>query len=111
MPSMPGLRRALTLTTASMTLLTGCALPFKSGGTPAPQTLASPTPAPTAPATRSLTVCLGAEPDTLYRSPPNAAARSVGGDQRQPDRHASYDYQPVISRLPRSRMAMSSRAG
>jgi peptide/nickel transport system substrate-binding protein len=100
---MPGLRRALALTTASIALLTGCALPFQTAETPAPETLASPTPAPTAPATRSLTVCLGAEPDTLYPlGSPNAAARSVlAAINDGPIDTLSYDYQPVIlTKLP-----------
>lgn len=79
-------------------LLTACALPFGRTATPTPPNpttvAATPTPAPP----RTLTICLGEEPNTLYPlADPNPAARSVlAAIDDGPIDTVSYDYQPVI---------------
>jgi len=98
MRSMTGLRRAVPVTALSIILLTGCALPLQRVATPAPAALPTPAPTSTAVPARSLTICLGTEPNTLYPlASPNAAARSVlAAINDGPIDTLSYDYQPVI---------------
>ncbi|MFH1185294.1 MAG: ABC transporter substrate-binding protein [Chloroflexota bacterium] len=98
MPCMPGLRRAGFIATTSIALLTGCTLPWQRAETPTPETLPTLGITPTAVPPRSLTVCLGNEPNTLYPlASPNAAARSVlAAINDGPIDTLSYDYQPVI---------------
>ncbi len=79
-------------------LLSACRLPFSRAvpTTEATQTLPA---APTAtPAPRSLTICLGGEPNTLYPfGGPNAAARSVlAAVIDGPIDNVDYEYQPVL---------------
>ena len=80
--------------------LTACGLPSNSGEpTAAPSPVASPSPAATsAPEPRTLTVCLGEEPNTLYPyGGPNTAARSVlSAVFDGPIDTVGYEYQPVI---------------
>ena len=84
-------------------IVSACGLPSAQVETPTipPETpipLPSPTPAP-----QNLTVCLGAEPNTLYPfGGPNAAARSVlASIYDGPIDMVGYEYQPVIlSQLP-----------
>ncbi|MBL8076927.1 MAG: hypothetical protein JNM55_03110 [Anaerolineales bacterium] len=84
-------------------IVSSCGLPSAQVETPTipPETpipLPSPTPAP-----QNLTVCLGAEPNTLYPfGGPNAAARSVlASIYDGPIDMVGYEYQPVIlSQLP-----------
>jgi peptide/nickel transport system substrate-binding protein len=84
-------------------LLAACGLPSGSDdltGTPTSGQPLAPTPTP---APRSLTICLGEEPNTLYPfGGPNAAARSVlAAVNDGPIDTVGYDYQPVIlTRLP-----------
>jgi peptide/nickel transport system substrate-binding protein len=98
MPAMPGLRRAVLTIALSSLLLAGCALPFPrtAASTPEPLPTVEPTPTPVLP--RSLTVCLGEEPNTLYPlGSLNAAAQSVlAAIDDGPIDTLSYDYQPVI---------------
>jgi len=64
----------------------------------------SPAYTPTAPSARTLTICLGAQPNTLYPlGGPNAAARSVlEAIYDAPFDVISYEYKPVIlEKLPR----------
>lgn len=98
MPSMPGPRRAAVSSIALIVLLSGCTLPFASSATPAVPTSPAPEVTPTAEPPRTLTVCLGAEPNTLYPlGSPNSAARSVlAAINDGPIDTLSYDYQPVI---------------
>jgi peptide/nickel transport system substrate-binding protein len=103
MPSTPGLRRAILIAFVLVAALSGCALPFGRSGAPTPFALPTANPTPTEPAQRSLTVCLGAEPNTLYPlGSPNAAARSVlAAIYDGPLDTLSYDYQPVmLQKLP-----------
>ena len=79
-------------------VLTACGLPF---GSEQPTATAPATVLPTLtpiPPSRSLTVCLGEEPNTLYPyGAPNAAARSVlEAIQDGPIDSVGYDYQPVL---------------
>jgi len=79
-------------------LTTSCRLPFsRSEPTPEITPIVPSVPTPTA-APRSLTICLGNEPNTLYPfGGPNAAARSVlEAIQDGPIDSVDYGYQPVI---------------
>lgn len=98
MSSMPGVRRALVTIVLATAALTGCALPFGQAVTPTPFALPTAVSTPTTPPERTLTVCLGAEPNTLYPlGAPNAAAQSVmAAIFDGPVDTLSYDYQPVI---------------
>ncbi len=92
-------RRSLLILT--LLLLTACR-PRPSAPTAPPQAFPTPTQAPTATPTpappRSLTVCLGYEPNTLYPyGNPNAAARSVlQAIYDGPIDVVDYEYHPVI---------------
>jgi peptide/nickel transport system substrate-binding protein len=90
--------RAVLLITALVALLTGCVLPFGRSETPVPVALPTAAPTPTPAPPRSLTICLGDEPNTLYPlAHPNSAARSVlAAINDGPIDMLSYDYQPVI---------------
>ncbi len=83
--------------------LSACGLPSAQEGVTAVST-DTPFPLPSAtPAPSNLTVCLGAEPNTLYPfGGPNAAARSVlASIYDGPIDIVGYEYQPVIlSQLP-----------
>ena len=91
-------RRFFVCLTACSILLSACALPI--GQKPEPTADATPlaTGVPTAAAPRTLTVCLGQEPNTLYPyANPNDAALSVlAAINDGPIDTISYDYQPVI---------------
>ncbi len=80
--------------------LSACGL-STNNGRPAPAPTLAPTLSPTetaVPAPRTLTVCLGEEPNTLYPfGGPNAAARSVlSAVYDGPIDMVGYEYQPVI---------------
>ena len=103
------LRRAILVITVLMLLLSACSLPLLPIGkttteptaTTAVQTAEPPTPTPAVP--RTLTVCLGEEPNTLYPfAGPNDAALSVlAAIDDGPIDTINYDYQPVIlTKLP-----------
>ena len=103
MPLLTGLRRALLAAVPSIALLTGCALPLSKAETPEPVALSTPDTTPTVAPARTLTVCLGEEPNTLFPfASHNAAARSVlAAIDDGPIDTLSYDYQPVIlERIP-----------
>src|SRR5512135_1141113 len=93
-------RRATRFLTTLIFILSACTLPFgtKPGPTPvppSPQPVAdTPTPKPAVP--RVLTICLGAEPNTLYPfDNPNDAALSVlAALDDGPIDTVSYEYQP-----------------
>jgi peptide/nickel transport system substrate-binding protein len=100
-------RRATRFLTVLMFVLSACTLPF--GKKPEPTPLApsplpvevTPTPKPAAP--RTMTICLGAEPNTMYPfDSPNDAARSVlAALDDGPIDTISYQYQPVaLTKLP-----------
>ncbi|HEX8992511.1 MAG TPA: ABC transporter substrate-binding protein [Anaerolineales bacterium] len=100
-------RRATRFLTVLIFILSACTLPF--GRKPQPTPVApSPVPAaetatPTPAVPRALTVCLGAEPNTLYPfDNPNDAARSVlAALDNGPIDAVSYEYQPVaLTKLP-----------
>ncbi len=103
-------RRAIPILTALVFLLSGCALPLLPTGTGQPSTpsaTAKPSEVPvatgTATSARTLTVCLGAEPNTLYPlGNPNDAAQSVlAAIDDGPIDTVNYQYQPVIlTKLP-----------
>jgi peptide/nickel transport system substrate-binding protein len=104
--------RALLIFTVLIFLLSGCALPALPVGNtptslPTSQSTGAPeiplaTPTPLAPP-RTLTVCLGAEPNTLYPlGNPNDAAQSVlAAIDDGPVDIVSYQYQPVaLTKIP-----------
>jgi peptide/nickel transport system substrate-binding protein len=103
-------RRASLFLAAFIFLLSGCVLPaLPTGKTPTPSPAASqatqPPVATETPAVpeRTLTVCLGAEPNTLYPlGNPNDAAQSVlAAIDDGPIDTANYQYQPVaLTKLP-----------
>ena len=84
-------------------MLAACGvLPAPQSSTATPEVTPAPTLTPV-PVARTLTVCLGEEPNTLYPfGAPNAAARSVlEAINDGPIDTVGYDYQPVIlTRLP-----------
>jgi peptide/nickel transport system substrate-binding protein len=97
LPSSVGLASSLAM------LLSACAVPF--GQRAAETATQAPTiaPTPTPPPAKSLTICLGEEPNTLYPlASPNDAAQSVlAAIDDGPIDSVSYEYQPVIlQRLP-----------
>ncbi|HEY5983950.1 MAG TPA: ABC transporter substrate-binding protein [Anaerolineales bacterium] len=103
MPSLPGWRRALLFSAICIALLTGCTLPWQRVAAPTPEVVATVPSAPTPETSRSLTICLGEEPNTLYPlGSLNSAARSVlAAIDDGPIDTLSYDYQPVIlTKLP-----------
>jgi peptide/nickel transport system substrate-binding protein len=82
-------------------LLSACAVSGQTlgtGSTPTSEISPTPGPTPTAAGPRTLTICLGEEPNTLYPfSGPNAAALSVlSAINDGPIDTINYDYQPVI---------------
>jgi peptide/nickel transport system substrate-binding protein len=85
-------------------IITGCSITQSQTETPPPVTITPNPAAPTAtPISRTLTVCLGQEPNTLYPyGGPNAAARSVlAAVNDGPIDTIGYDYQAVIiTRMP-----------
>ncbi len=91
-------RRLIPVAVIALLFLAGCGLQLASPKTPTP--LAAPTeitaPTPTPP--RTLTVCLGAEPNTLfpYASPNDAALSVLAAIDDGPIDAVSYEYQPVI---------------
>ena len=100
-------RRALRFLTTLIFILSACTLPFgaRPGPTPpapSPSPVAeTPTPKPAAP--RVLTICLGAEPNTLYPfdSPNDAALSVLAALDDGPIDTLSYEYQPVaLTKLP-----------
>src|SRR5512138_3744602 len=103
-------RRAIPILTALVFLVSGCALPLLPPGTGQPSTppaTAKPSEVPvatgTATSARTLTVCLGAEPNTLYPlGNPNDAAQSVlAAIDDGPIDVVNYQYQPVaLTRVP-----------
>src|SRR5512142_2131785 len=102
--------RALLFVILALAFLSGCTLPklpISLGTAPSPTTASLeatlPPATPTAPSPRTLTVCLGEEPNTLYPfAGPNDAALSVlAAIDDGPIDTISYDYQPVIlTKLP-----------
>src|SRR5512142_820928 len=105
-------RRAILIFTALIFILSGCALPvLPAGKTATPAATAQSTGQPEIPLatatplapTRTLTVCLGAEPNTLYPlGGPNDAAQSVlAAIDDGPIDVVNYQYQPVaLTRVP-----------
>src|SRR5512146_441794 len=100
---MPGttavVRRSALSLALLIILLSACSLPIGKAPEPTVEaTLPAPTPAATAVAPRTLTICLGEEPNTLYPfASPNEAAQSVlAAIDDGPIDTISYDYQPVI---------------
>ena len=100
-------RRAILVLSVLILLLSGCTLPF--GNTAQPEATSQTTPPPVAstptPAagSRTLTVCLGEEPNTLYQfGGPNDAAQSVlAAIDDGPIDTINYEYQPVaLTKLP-----------
>jgi peptide/nickel transport system substrate-binding protein len=82
----------------SLLLLNACGLPFGRPETTPTGSAPTPLPPTAARAQRTLTVCLGEEPNTLYPfGGPNAAARSVlAAVYDGPIDTRGYEYQPVI---------------
>jgi peptide/nickel transport system substrate-binding protein len=94
-------KRSLLAFTLLVFLLSACQFPMgTSVETPTPTVVLPPTPTPTATPvpSRTLTVCLGEEPNTLYPlGEPNAAAQSVlEAIYDGPMDVVDYNYQPVI---------------
>ncbi len=91
-------RRYILCLTSMGLLLSACALPIGRKAGPTAEAASLPTSAPTAPVPRTLTVCLGEEPNTLYpfASPNNAALSVLAAIDDGPIDTISYDYQPVI---------------
>ena len=98
MPPIRGLPRTILIAALSIFALSGCALPFTRSATPSPEGPPTLAPTPTVTPPRTLTICLGEEPNTLYPlGGPNAAARSVlAAINDGPIDTLSYDYQPVL---------------
>ncbi|HTP02482.1 MAG TPA: ABC transporter substrate-binding protein, partial [Anaerolineales bacterium] len=104
------LRRAIRFIVPITFLLSACSLPaLPIGKTPqatptsavAPLPTSTSTPTPAAP--RALTVCLGAEPNTLYpfASPNDAALSVLAAIDDGPIDTVNYSFQPVIlTKLP-----------
>lgn len=90
--------RSIVIAAISIFALTGCALPFGGAPTPTSGELTTAVSTPSAAPPRTLTVCLGEEPNTLYPlADPNDAALSVlAALDDGPIDTISYDYQPVI---------------
>jgi peptide/nickel transport system substrate-binding protein len=88
-----------------MLVLSACRFSSATVGTPTPTLAGTDVPTATSiPAPRTLTVCLGEEPNTLYLyGNPNAAARSVlQAIYDGPVDRADFEYEPVIlQKLPR----------
>ncbi len=99
-------KRSLLALILFVFLLSACQFPMGAdAATPAPtaEQPILPTPTATPVSARTLTVCLGAEPNTLYPlGGPNAAARSVlEALYDGPIDVISYDYQPtILERIP-----------
>ena len=99
---MPGRGRRLTrpipFAFVALLVLTGCILPLRRTATPTPELAATPAATPSAVAPRTLTICLGEEPNTLFPySDPNDAALSVlAAIDDGPIDSVSYEFQPVI---------------
>src|SRR5512138_2042581 len=107
---MTGLRGPLCRACFSFVILTvllsACSLPLPPIPVVGPTTVSTfeptqfpvSTPSPAAAAPRSLTVCLGSEPNTLYPfGEPNDAGQSVlAAIDDGPIDTVNYDYQPVI---------------
>ncbi len=96
------LRKSLFLVLTFSLALAACGTGPGPQASPTPPVTAEPTLTPAPPA-RTLTVCLGEEPNTLYPyGAPNSAARSVlEAIDDGPIDTVGYDYQPVIlSQLP-----------
>jgi peptide/nickel transport system substrate-binding protein len=94
-------KRSLLAFTLLVFLLSACQFPMgTSVETPTPTVVLPPTPTPTATPvpSRTLTICLGEEPNTLYPlGQPNAAAQSVlEAIYDGPMDVVDYNYQPVI---------------
>lgn len=94
-------KRSLLAFTLLAFLLSACQFPMGTNvETPTPTVVLLPTPTPTATPvpSRTLTVCLGQEPNTLYPlGEPNAAAQSVlEAIYDGPMDVVNYNYQPVI---------------
>jgi peptide/nickel transport system substrate-binding protein len=86
-----------------LNLLVACGGQSATPVRPTPTFAQTPSPVPSPPSPRELTICLGEEPNTLYPyGDPNAAARSVlAAIYDGPIDTVSYEYQPVIlERLP-----------
>ncbi|MFZ1040996.1 MAG: hypothetical protein WCA79_19905 [Anaerolineales bacterium] len=93
-----GIHRSIPLLVLIIFLLSACAsLPSKSNEQPAPTMTPRPSFTPT-PSPRTLTICLGEEPNTLYPyGNLNAAAQSVlAAIDDGPIDTIGYAYHPVI---------------
>ena len=96
------MKRSLSAIILFAFILSACQFPMGSDNpeTPSPTTIVPPAPTPTdAPLPpRTLTICLGEEPNTLYPlGGPNAAARSVlDAVYDGPMDVVGYSYEPVI---------------
>ncbi len=99
MPARRGsLRPSIPMAVISLLLVMGCILPFGQTATPSPQAAPSAVATATSVAPRTLTICLGEEPNTLFPyANPNEAAQSVlAAIDDGPIDAVSYVYQPVI---------------
>lgn len=92
-------KRNWLVVVAFLLMVMACGLPFSGkNATPTPGSTATPVPTPTAAAPRTLTICMGEEPNTLYpfASPNDAALSVLAAIDDGPIDVLSYDYQPVI---------------
>jgi peptide/nickel transport system substrate-binding protein len=96
------IKRSLSVIILFAFILSACQFPMGADNpeTPTPTVIVPPVPTPTEtpPPPRTLTICLGAEPNTLYPlGEPNAAARSVlDAVYDGPMDVVGYSYEPVI---------------
>ncbi len=93
----------LAAAVVSILVLAGCALPIGKPAAPTSEAAATEITTPTAVPPRTLTVCLGEEPNTLfpYANPNDAALSVLAAIDDGPINAVSDEYQPVIlSKLP-----------
>jgi peptide/nickel transport system substrate-binding protein len=92
------LKRSIPIAFTTFLLLTGCILPLRRTATPTPETAPTQVATATAVAARTLTVCLGEEPNTLfpYADPNDAALSVLAAIDDGPIDAVSYEFQPVI---------------
>ena len=92
------LKRSIPIAFVTFLSLTGCILPLRRTVTPTPEAAPTQVATPTAPAARTLTICLGEEPNTLfpYANPNDAALSVLAAIDDGPIDAVSYEFQPVI---------------
>ncbi len=99
MPAKGGtLRRSIPIAILTLLLVAGCILPFGATSTPTPEAASTQVVTPTAAAAKTLTICLGEEPNTLfpYANPNDAALSVLAAIDDGPIDAVSYEFQPVI---------------